>query len=246
MAYDVTGGGPALFLLHGAGWHRQRWHERGYVERLAGEFRVVTMDMRGSGESDRCSEAADFEIGKLCADVLAVADACGAERFAVWGFSLGGNIGRYLAAWSERVTCLVIGGIAFGASLSVQTKAWARKEEARWLPILAAYKAGGELPPLADDERAELVSGHVARSIALFRAMPDWPDMGPGELRCPALVVVGTENTVTMGRLAGQRAEIDAAGVRVAELDGLNHGSEFTEMDRALAVAAPFFREFAG
>ena len=82
----------------------------------------------------------------------------------------------------------------------------ARDEEARWLPILEADRVGGALPPLTDAEHAELVSGQVERSIALFRAMPDWPDIEPGELLCPALVVVGSENTITMGRLTGQRA----------------------------------------
>jgi hypothetical protein len=36
IAYDVTGSGPALMLLHGAGKTRRDWHKVGYVERLKG------------------------------------------------------------------------------------------------------------------------------------------------------------------------------------------------------------------
>ncbi len=39
IAYDVTGDGPALMLLHGAGKTRQDWHKLGYVERLKGDFK---------------------------------------------------------------------------------------------------------------------------------------------------------------------------------------------------------------
>jgi len=53
IAYDVTGSGPVVILLHGGGATRRSWHEAGYVSRLAAEFTVVTMDLRGNGESGR-------------------------------------------------------------------------------------------------------------------------------------------------------------------------------------------------
>ena len=34
VAYDLSGAGPALILLHGGGGRRQEWHEAGYVTRL--------------------------------------------------------------------------------------------------------------------------------------------------------------------------------------------------------------------
>lgn len=52
IAYDVAGSGPAVILLHGGGQTRQAWHRAGYVERLAKEFTVITLDIRGNGESD--------------------------------------------------------------------------------------------------------------------------------------------------------------------------------------------------
>ena len=53
IAYDVAGSGPAVILLHGGGQNRQAWHGTGYVDRLAKEFTVITIDIRGNGESDK-------------------------------------------------------------------------------------------------------------------------------------------------------------------------------------------------
>jgi pimeloyl-ACP methyl ester carboxylesterase len=116
IAYDVTGSGPVVILLHGGGETRRSWHDAGYVARLAREFTVVTMDIRGNGESDKPPTVAAFSPARLNQDVLAVANAVKAERFAIWGFSYGANVGRYLAAVSDRVRGMVYIGIPFGAA----------------------------------------------------------------------------------------------------------------------------------
>ena len=51
IAYDINGQGPALMLLHGAGKNKQDWHKVGYVKRLESDFTVITVDIRGSGET---------------------------------------------------------------------------------------------------------------------------------------------------------------------------------------------------
>lgn len=117
IAYDVTGSGPAVVLLHGGGQNRQVWHRAGYVERLAKEFTVVTIDIRGNGDSDKPSEVSAFHFERINEDVLAVADAVKAPRFALWGFSYGANVGRYLASRSDRVRAMVYIGINFGPAV---------------------------------------------------------------------------------------------------------------------------------
>ena len=83
IAYDVGGEGAALILLHGAGKTRRDWHKLGYVDRLVNYFRVITVDLRGTGESDYLVASEDYEIEKICDDLYAVADACGVVRFAI-------------------------------------------------------------------------------------------------------------------------------------------------------------------
>ena len=116
IAYDVTGSGPVVILL------ARRRRESAFVarsrlrSRLAKEFTVVTMDIRGNGDSDKPPMAAAFSPTRLNQDVLAVANAVKAERFVIWGFSYGANVGRYLAAVSDRVRGMVYIGIPFGAA----------------------------------------------------------------------------------------------------------------------------------
>lgn len=117
IAYDVRGSGPAIVLLHGGGQTRQVWHRAGYVERLAKEFTVVTVDIRGNGDSDKPSSPEAYQFERINADILAVADAVKAPRFALWGFSYGANVGRYLASRSDRVNAMVYIGINFGPAV---------------------------------------------------------------------------------------------------------------------------------
>src|SRR5687768_13543220 len=53
IAYDVAGTGPALLLVHGGGQTRQSWQQLGYVDRLKNRFTVITLDLRGHGDSDK-------------------------------------------------------------------------------------------------------------------------------------------------------------------------------------------------
>jgi pimeloyl-ACP methyl ester carboxylesterase len=142
IAYDVSGSGAAIVLLYGGGSSRQEWHAGGYVERLRGYFTVITLDLRGHGESGLPTDPADYTTDKMGQDILAVADACGAGRFTIWGMSFGGNVGRYLAARSERVAKLILMGTPLGAGASGELRQMAVAFCAHWPPILQAQLAG--------------------------------------------------------------------------------------------------------
>ena len=101
IAYDIQGTGPPVVLLHGAGKTRADWHKTGYITRLRDAFTIITIDLRGCGESAIAIEIADFTIEQLMMDVQVVLDACGLEHYSLWGYSLGGNIARFLAARSR-------------------------------------------------------------------------------------------------------------------------------------------------
>ena len=46
IAYDKTGTGRAVVLLHGGGQSRRVWHDNGYVARLSDDFTVIVVDIR--------------------------------------------------------------------------------------------------------------------------------------------------------------------------------------------------------
>ena len=238
IAYNVSGQGPALMLLHGAGKTRRDWHKLGYVERLQEAFTVITADIRGTGESDYLVEIEDYTIEKICQDLYAVADACEAERFAIWGFSFGGNIGRYPAAWSERVTALAVIGVPFGPAVDDAFDTHIRGLEKKYGHLAEAQKQ----EPTHKKGRSP-IKGQMAGWLACFRAMRDWPRVDPGDVRCPTILLVGTKNKNVIRWVETQREELDQAGVELQIIEGLTHNQEFTEIDRVFPVIQPFFKK---
>ena len=83
----------------------------GYVNELRSDHRLVHVDVRGHGASDKPHEAAAYTADALTGDVFAVADAEGLDRFAIWGHSYGGWIAWMTAAAApERVPAIVATG----------------------------------------------------------------------------------------------------------------------------------------
>jgi pimeloyl-ACP methyl ester carboxylesterase len=241
IAFDVTGQGPALILLHGGNQNRQKWHELGYVERLKDHFKVVTIDIRGNGESDKPVDSADYTTDKMGQDILAVADACGVERFTIWGFSYGGNIGRYLAAQSNRVVKIIIMGIPFGLGASGDFRQFIEQFRAYWSPILQAQREGTlDIETLDEDDRDHLQHGNIPLALAWLSAMLDWRAIEPADLRCSTLWLIGSENKNTMANLKEYEASLQGTQVQLQVVEGLNHSQELTEVDRVLPAMLAF------
>lgn len=96
--------GPALLLIRPLGGTIALW--RGLVAALDPGLRVIAFDPAGVGGSDA---SVRVTVGGLAADAIAVLDACGVERAAVLGQSLGGFVALHLAARSpERVQKLLL------------------------------------------------------------------------------------------------------------------------------------------
>jgi pimeloyl-ACP methyl ester carboxylesterase len=98
IRYEVVGDGRPLMLLHGLWCDRSWWTESGYVDELRSDHRIVNVDIRGHGASDSPHDPAAYSGDTLVGDVLAVADAEGLDRFAIWGHSYGGSIAWMTAA----------------------------------------------------------------------------------------------------------------------------------------------------
>jgi pimeloyl-ACP methyl ester carboxylesterase len=157
IASDVAGSGPAVILLHGGGQNRQVWHRAGCVDRLAKEFTVITIDIRGNGDSAKPQEVSAYHFERINEDVLAVADAVKASRFVLWGCSYGANVGRYLASRSDRVSAMVYIGINFGAAVDENFMSYVKK-----MPAVPAWLEGEALVSTRRAVRYE-VSDVVAR-----------------------------------------------------------------------------------
>lgn len=98
-------GAPTIILASSLGTDRTMWREQ--ARSLPRDWNVVTFDLRGHGSS--ALSPATPSIDDFADDVVAIADALGAERFAFCGLSIGGAIGQSLAARHPgRVSSLVL------------------------------------------------------------------------------------------------------------------------------------------
>ena len=85
IAYSVRGDGPPVVAVHATGFHRGVWAP--WLPKLAERFRVVTLDQRGHGDSDKPESGYAWE--GFATDVLAVVDALGLGDPAGIGHSAG-------------------------------------------------------------------------------------------------------------------------------------------------------------
>ena len=240
IAFDVTGHGPTIILLHGGGGSRQDWHDVGYVDRSKDSFRVIAMDIRGHGESDKPVDQGSYTTDKLGQDILAVADYCGAKTFVLWGYSYGGNISRYLAAQSDRVAGSIIMGIPFGPGASDEFRAYIEKTEDRWRPILQAQKANTlDWDKLSDEEQVVLKEHNPSLTLAWLNAILEWTTVLPSDLHSPALWLIGSENKGAMASLSEYQESLPNS-VQVRVIEGLTHEQAFTEIDKVLPALLEF------
>ena len=104
--HAVTGGdGPPLLLVHG--WPQTWYAWRLLMPALARDFTVVAIDQRGIGLSDKPQDG--YDTGTLASDLVAVMDALGHQRFAMYGTDVGMPIAYALAAdHPDRLDRLVV------------------------------------------------------------------------------------------------------------------------------------------
>jgi pimeloyl-ACP methyl ester carboxylesterase len=104
--HAVTGGeGPPLLLVHG--WPQLWYQFRLIMPALARDFSVVAVDQRGIGLSDKPHDG--YDSATLANDLVAVMDALGHPRFALYGTDVGMPISYALAAdHRDRVDRLAV------------------------------------------------------------------------------------------------------------------------------------------
>jgi pimeloyl-ACP methyl ester carboxylesterase len=104
--HAVTGGeGPPLLLIHG--WPQTWYAWRLVMPALARDFQVVAVDQRGIGLTDKPKDG--YDTSTLARDLVALMEALGHRRFAMYGTDVGMPIAYALAAdHPERVERLVV------------------------------------------------------------------------------------------------------------------------------------------
>ncbi len=195
VAPEGTDRGEPILLIHGfASNHRINWVNPRWVQTLtrAGR-RVVALDNRGHGASQKLYAPADYRSDLMARDAANLLQHLAIERADVMGYSMGARISAFLALGRpQRVRSLVLGGLGDrlvnGVGLPVKI---ADAMEAPSLgdltdPMQRMFRA------FADQTKSDLKA--LAASIPGSR--PTVSENGLATIAVPSLVAVGTRDDV--------------------------------------------------
>jgi pimeloyl-ACP methyl ester carboxylesterase len=195
--YEVNGPerGRPIVLVHGfASDYRLNWVGTRWQETLTNDgFKVIGIDCRGHGHSDKPHDEAAYNVGSMAGDVIGILDDLGIERAAYLGYSMGARIGlEVVLEHAPRVTRAVLGGIGAAGAIdhAPQIARAFRLDEPTDDPIAQTFFKFASARPTNDLEA-------LAACIAGLR-----PEAHPDRLariRTPILVVVGDRDEIARG-----------------------------------------------
>ena len=199
IVFEAHGDGPNVLI--------PRFPSReGFITALAGHYRLVFFQYPGRPKPTTLTPDA------IVRDVLAVADAAGADRFAWFGYSWTAVVGLQLAIRTDRLTALAIGGF----------------------PPLGGPYAEMLARTTANLERAQPAEVPQRRQwVTLYEALRGFDDRAiQHRITCPRLCWVGSEDRAEFdgklfadfaGPVRKNRAELEKLGWEIRILEGLDH-----------------------
>jgi pimeloyl-ACP methyl ester carboxylesterase/DNA-binding winged helix-turn-helix (wHTH) protein/class 3 adenylate cyclase len=242
IAYQVIGDAP-LDLVFVMGWvsHMEYfWREPSFARfllRLASFSRLILIDKRGTGLSDRVPINQLPTLEQRMDDVRAVMDAVGSERAALCGVSEGGPMcSLFAATYPEKTLALVMIG-TYAKRIRDAEYPWGPTAEQREQFFEVMRKQWGG--PVGIDERAPSVAGDpqfrdwwatylrmgaspgAAVALTQMNAEIDVRNVLPS-IRVPSLIIHRTEDQclkVEEGRFVADRIP----GAKFVELPGVDH-----------------------
>lgn len=248
--------GRLALLLHGLSGNASIWDDTHPA--LAPRFRVAMPDMRGHGESDRTEDPADFTVGHLVRDVVAVLDAYEAEKATLIGHGLGGAVCQQVALeHPDRVEALVLVGT--GPGPLDPRSGWAQTrtriadvvEErglaAGWDAYLESGIVGWEVDELPSEIlgrwRNEFMKTAPAAFVGLVRSASEQPDRSGllAGIAAPTLVVVG-EDDQAFGEAAGLLAKA-VPGADFVSIPGGGHTPHVARSEEFNEAVIEFLRK---
>ena len=209
LHYEVLGrsGATPVLMIQGLGADKHGWDMQRIP--LALQYRVIALDNRGAGRSDK--PFGHYSLEQMADDAIAVLDAAGAEKAHIVGASMGGAITQMIGLkYPERVLSLTL------ACTACRNHPWRRellagwataatergvgnmtREAARWVIGPRSFRrllpAFGWLGPLAMGRTSHAFVSQVKAILDVDDSVSD----RLGEITAPTLVLVGNQDILT-------------------------------------------------
>jgi len=255
MNYEIKGKGQNLVLIHGAGDNLNMWYHQ--VPVFSKSYRVITYDVRGSGETE--SPEGEYSISLFSEDVYELMKAIGVENAYFLGYSMGGRIALELALnHPELVKALVLAnssvGLAPPSSESIERrramlelldkgdmKAFSR------MMATSAFSTSFESKNPTEFERYMKVKLQnqpegLARIMRLLGAPASPPDLS--KVKCPVLLIVGQNDSI-MGAEQGKQTHKAIVGSKLVTLP-TGHAAAIELPERFNSAVLEFLSEVRG
>lgn len=245
--FDVTGEGPPVLLLHG--FTLQGDALSVLTAALAPRYACVTMDLLGHGGSSGPEDPERYRLEELALDAVAVMDRLGHERFALFGYSLGGRVAMRLALRHRpRIAALILESASPGIEDPREREARQRADDAlaeeilrqgvgwfagHWenIPLFATQRTlSAETRARVREGRLRQSAGGLALSLRGAGAGRD-PDVWQriGDLPGPLLLLAGAEDPKYAAIAARMAAIHPDARLRI--LEGAGHTAHLERPD---------------
>lgn len=219
--FEDTGPADAVpvVLLHGfAADSRVNWRTPGVFDALVGAgHRVVALDARGHGRSDKPHDPGAYVGDVMARDVSALLDQLDADACHLVGYSMGGVTALRTTLDDGRVRSAVLGGIGGGL-----LRTGSRRRPAIGHALLADDPSAVEDPTARAFRRFADSTGADRHALGAHMLAEDVPISGLDGVTVPTLVLVGDRDT-----LVGSGPELAAAipGARAVVIGGDHLGA---------------------
>jgi pimeloyl-ACP methyl ester carboxylesterase len=257
------GGGFPLIVLHG-GPGMDHTMFRPYLDPLAEDFRLLYVDQRGQGRSERVDPAA-LTLEVFARDVNRLAEALGLDEYAVLGHSFGAIVTTWHAVNLGTATAYVISGggdssdklladveaslqamgeagVPIAASWEQERTVETEEELKELLRVQMPFHFAGDPPPGYGEDTVGTpdVLRHFANvGYGNFDFTPDL-----GRVQKPTLLVVGEKDRTTTTR-AARVLHDGIAGSELVVVPGAGHMSLVEAEDEYLEVVRGFLRRYS-
>ena len=245
LAYELTGSGPPLVLMHGGEADHTQY--TAFIPHLAPHFTCIAYSQRDCGATR--NPDVEFGITDLADDAAALLAALGLQRAHVFGSSLGSVIAQALAVRHPgSIDRLVLSAaIRIGESIgSINPEAAAelgvlRADTAANAPKIARYFYTDDYLAQRPELAQRFAGGkrgpvQQARRNALI---PRAPKLELSGISAPTLVLVhALVRLVPPAHSLGIAREIP--GARTVVLEGLGHVGTIQAPERVAAAITPF------